>query len=251
MTPNERVVATAARYIGVRENPPGSNRGPVIDKWQRYWNMIGQPWCGMACSVWLREADVTDVSHPSTWVIVQQARQKGWVTTRPVPGALIVWPEQGGRHVEMLVSEASPGVWHCIGGNVGNEVRRTVRALTGCTLVVSPELRHAKSRLTRAYFLEDTAVRPSYYGPWRTKAMRERAIARLSPAKRKLARRVRDGKGYGFTIGRRVYGPWLDSQGRDAAQRVLEQRLGRALRRFSRGRPATGSAVAESLGDVV
>lgn len=250
MTPNERVVATAARYIGVRENPMGSNRGPIIDRWSRYWNMLGVPWCGIACSAWLREAGVTDVSHPSTWIIVKQAREKGWTTNRPVPGALVVWPESGGRHVEMLVEEVSPGVWHCIGGNVSHQVKRTVRALTDCTLVVSPELRHAKPRARRAFYLEDVAVRPAYYGPWRTKAMRDRAIARLTPANRRLARRVRDGKGYGFTIGRRVYGPWLDEDGRNAAQRVLEQRLGRTLRRFSRGRPAAAPAVAEELGEV-
>lgn len=246
MTPNERVVATAARYIGVRENPLGSNRGPIIDKWERHWGMQGQPWCGLACSAWLREAGVTDVSHPATWIICSRGREKGWVTTRPVPGALIVWC---GTHVEMLVSQVSPGVWNTIGGNVSDSVQRKVRSLEGCTIVVSPELRHAQPALQREYFLEDPWVTPRYYGPWRTRTMRERAIARLTPANRKAARRVRDGKGYGFELGRRVYGPWLDKDGRNAAELVLERRLGRTLRPFSRVRRAPGSTVqAEALG---
>ncbi len=236
MTANQRVVATAARYVGVRESPMGSNRGPVIDKWARYWGpqYVGQPWCGMACSAWLREAGVTDVSHPSTWAIVQRARDKGWTTKVPVPGALVVWPVNGGRHVEMLVSQASPGVWNTIGGNVSDSVQRKVRALTDCTLVVSPELRHAQPSVERRYYLEDTEVTPKLYGPWRTKDMRERAIRGLSPANRRLARRVRVKGKYGFTLGRKVYGPWLDRAGRDAAQVILERRLEHPLRRFSR-----------------
>jgi hypothetical protein len=68
VTSNERVVATAARYVGVREKPPGSNRGPLIDKWEKYWNLgyLGWPWCGAYASAVLRECGVTDVSHPST-----------------------------------------------------------------------------------------------------------------------------------------------------------------------------------------
>jgi hypothetical protein len=244
-------VATAARYVGVRENPLGSNRGPIIDQWARYWGpqYVGQPWCGMACSAWLRESGVTDVSHPSTWIIVQRAREKGWTTKVPVPGALIVWPVNGGRHVEMLVSQASPGVWNTIGGNVSDSVQRKVRALTDCTLVVSPELRNAQPSVERRYYLEDPKVTPTLYGPWRTKAQRERVIAGLSAENQRLARRVRIGGKYAFTLGRRVYGPWLDQAGRDNAQKVLERRLGRTLRPFSRVVTQThSSASAEALG---
>lgn len=252
MTANQRVVATAARYVGVREKPPGSNDdgGGWITKIERFWGMRYQPWCGMACSAWLREAGVTDVSHPSTWEIVRRAREKGWTTKTPVPGALVVWPEDGGRHVEMLVSQVSPGVWATIGGNVSDSCQRKVRALTGCTLVVSPELRHAQPSIERQFYLEDTAVQPKFYGPWRTKAARDRAISRLSPANRRLARKVRVKGKYGFTLGRRVYGPWLDQAGRDSAEKVLERRLGRQLRKFSRVVSQTHSSTSapEALG---
>jgi len=246
VTPNQRVVATAARYVGVREKPPGSNRGPLIDKWENHWGMVGQPWCGMYCSAVLREAGVTDVSHPATWIICSRAKEKGWVTTRPVPGALIVWC---GTHVGFLVSEVSPGVWNTIEGNTADSVARRVRSLAGATLVVSPELRHAQPSVQRQYYLEDPAVTPKLYGPWRTKVMREAAIKRLTPANRRLARRVRVKGGYGFTIGRRVYGPWLDKAGRDSAEVVLERRLDRQLRPFSRVTTTTGTpASAQALG---
>jgi len=252
VTSNQRVVATAARYVGVREKPPGSNDdgGGPITKWERYWSMRYAPWCGLACSAWLRESGVTDVSHPSTWEIVQRAKRNGWVTNRPVPGALIVWPPEGGKHVEMLVSEASPGVWNTIGGNTSDMVARRVRSLSGATLVVSPEIRHAQPSVVREFYLEDPKVTPKLYGPWRTKAGREKAIKSLSPANQRLARRVRVGGKYGFTIGRRVYGPWLDKDGRDKAALVLERRLGRQLRPFSRVRTTTGvSAAPQALGN--
>lgn len=248
MTPNQRVVATAARYIGVREKPPGSNDdgGGWITKIERYWSMRYEPWCGMACSAWLREAGVTDVSHPATSVICSRGREKGWTTTTPVPGALIVWC---GTHVEMLVSEVSPGVWNTIGGNTSDSVARRVRSLAGATLVVSPELRHAKPSQERVYFLEDPGVTPRLYGPWRTRQAREKAISRLSPDKRAIARRVRVKGKYAFELGRKVYGPWLDEQGRNDAKAVLERRLGRQLRPFSRVRQTAGTAAApEALG---
>jgi len=248
VTSNQRVVATAARYVGVRENPPGSNRGPLIDKWEAYWRLgyLGWPWCGAFASAVLREADVTDVSHPSTAEICRKARERRWVTNTPVPGALIVWC---GTHVGILVSEVSPGVWNTIEGNSGDQVARRVRSLAGATLVVSPELRHAQPSLERAYYLEDTKVVPKMYGPWATRQAREKAISRLSPANRALARRVKLGKKFAFTLGRRVYGPWLDQAGRDSAQKVLERRLGRSLRPFSRVRTTTGiSSAPEALG---
>ena len=248
MTPNQRVVATAARYIGVREKPTGSNDdgGGWITKIERYWSMRYEPWCGMACSAWLREAGVTDVSHPATSVICSRGREKGWTTTTPVPGALIVWC---GTHVEMLVSEVSPGVWNTIGGNTSDSVARRVRSLAGATIVVSPELRHAKPAEERVYFLEDPGVTPRLYGPWRSRQAREKAISRLSPDKRAIARRVRVKGKYAFELGRKVYGPWLDEQGRNDAKAVLERRLGRQLRPFSRVRQSAGTAAApEALG---
>lgn len=251
MSLNEQVVSRALRDVGrVIERPLGSNDdggGPITDM-EAHWGMRYEPWCGMACSRWLRAVPgVTDVSHPSTWTIVQQAKKRGWVTNRPVPGALIVWPPEGGTHVEMIVEVLDANTVATVGGNVSDRVQRKVRSLSGATLVVSPELRNG-SASARAYYLEDVAVKPKLYGPWRTKAMRERVIASLTPAKRAAARRVRIRGRYGFTLGRRVYGPWLDKAARDNAQRILERRLGRRLRPFSRVRKTTTTAAAEGLG---
>lgn len=241
-----RVVDTAARYVGVREEPDGSNRGPLIDRWQRVWGMQGEPWCGMFASAVYREAGVTDVAHPSTWEICRKAREHRWTSTTPVPGALVVWC---GTHVEILVSQVSPGVWRTIGGNTANQVAWRTRALDGTTIVVPPELRDQKpTPPARSYWLEDVAAKPRLYGPWRLRANRERAIARLPKAQQARVRRVRTPKGsYAFLLGpRRLYGPWTTQAARASAQVLLEKRLGRKLRPFSRTTAAHGAP--ESLG---
>ena len=251
MSLNSKVVARAIKDVGrVIERPLGSNDdgGGPITKMEAYWRMRYEPWCGMACSAWLRDVPgVTDVSHPSTWTIVQQAKRKGWVTSTPVPGALIVWPPEGGTHVEMVVEVLDRNTVATVGGNVSDRVQRKVRSLSGATLVVSPELRNG-SATQRAYYLEDVAAKPKLYGPWRTKAQREKVIQGLSPVARAAARRVRIRGRYGFTLGRRVYGPWLDKASRDEARKVLERRLGRRLRPYSVTRKPTTSARPEGLG---
>jgi hypothetical protein len=234
----------------VVERPLGTNDdgGRPITTMQAYWRMRYQPWCGMATSRWLRSVPgVSDVSHPSTWAIVQNAKRNGWVTTTPVPGCLIVWPPEGGRHVEMVVEVLGGGLVATVGGNVSDSTQRKVRELKGASLVVSPELRNGAAP-QRAFYLEDSAVTPKMYGPWLTKAQREKVIAGLSPALREQARRVRVKGRYGFTLGRRVYGPWLDQASRDSARKTLERRLGRTLRPYSVARKTTTTAKAEGLG---
>lgn len=41
---------------GVKEYPPGSNRGGRVDAMQRRFGIIAQPWCGAAVGTWLEEA---------------------------------------------------------------------------------------------------------------------------------------------------------------------------------------------------
>ncbi len=251
-TLNDQVVAAAIRDVGrVIERPLGSNDdgGGPITRMESYWRMRYQPWCGMACSRWLRAVKgVTDVSHPSTWTIVQQAKSRGWVTSKPVPGALIVWPPEGGTHVEMIVEVLGDGLVATVGGNVSDRVQRKVRALSGATLVVSPELRNGNAR-QMTYWLEDAAAQPRLVGPWRTERQRQKALKAMKPAVRATARLVTTPKGRkAILIGpRRLYGPWMDSEQRDAAKSVLQKRLGRTLRPFSKPAPAR-KAKAESLG---
>lgn len=260
-TKNDVVVAVASKYVGTVEQPRGSNRGPAIDRWQRYWNMgvgtsIGpQPWCGMFISGTLREASlltkqdggITDIGHPSTWAMCQK-KQYVIPWQKAVPGAVIVWC---GTHTELLVEEVSKGVWRCIGGNTDDGVRWTTRDIRrNCTILCSPELRDYRPIVRTEYWLEDVKANPIQRGPWLTKAGRDRKLNALSVSRRKTARKVRIGKRYAFIEGpRRDYGPYPDRAARERSAEKIEARLGRPLRRYSKKvKPATSSPVPESLG---
>jgi hypothetical protein len=232
MTAAERVIAAAARHVGVTESPPGSNRGPWIDRWQRRWGLLGQPWCGMFVSAVYAEAGVDDddLAHPSTAEICRRARAQGAITG-PMPGAMVVWC---GRHVEILVSEVRPGVWRTIGGNTGNQVAWRVRDISDALIVSPVAISSNQVERRRRFWLEDPGARPKVYGPWRLKAWREAAIRSLPRAQQARVRRVRIGRGYGFVLGpRRRYGPWSTREARDASRAILERRLGRRLRPYS------------------
>lgn len=233
MTKGEQVIRIAEGELGVIENPYGSNSGARVRQYQASTDLpgTGWPWCGAFVEwVWTQARVDQAACSPSTAIMASLGRRLGWVGD-PVPGAAVVWP---GTHTEILVAPAGGGNWHTIGGNVANGVRRKVRSLKGTVVIVPPELRATRPP-DRAYYLEDTAAQPRLLGPWRLKASREKAIASLPKAQQARVRRVRHPKGYAFLLGpRRVYGPWTTTDARATAQRVLEQRLGRRLRPYSK-----------------
>lgn len=245
MTPGQRVIKIASKYVGVREVPDGSNQSPQINKWAAHWGMKAVPWCGLYCSAVLREAKVTDVSHPSTYLICENAKKKGWIG-KPVPGALIVWC---GTHVGILVEELSPGVWRTLEGNTSNSVAYRTRSLSGATIVVPPEV--AKNpdipAAKRQYWLEDPSANPTLMGPWRRKSSRDSVYEKMAAARKRRARKVRVKGKYGISVGpRRTYGPWMDAESRDAAKKLLEK-SGKKLRPYSTT-VTTKPAAAEDLG---
>lgn len=256
MTPGERVAREAEKYVGVRENPLGSNRGnPYPDRWQRPWGMgYGWPWCGAYAAAMYKDAGVNDqdIGHPSTAVMAERARKVGAVISRPIPGAYIIWP---GKHTGIVVRDLGGNVALTVEGNSSDGVyyrRRAYGPGTGVMFAAPLEVRigNRPKPAARNYYLEDTAAKPVLRGPWRTRAARERVIAKR-PASKRNVRRVRVGKGYAFYDGpRRVYGPWDDKAARDDAQRTLEARLGRRLRPYSRLAP-TAAAKADALGKTV
>ena len=90
MTPTaDQLLAHAATFIGVHETPPGSNRGPQIDKWERRAQKIsGEPWC--ACFAWCMLDDLglmLPIPYPAavgSWV--EWCRGQGLLRKRPYRG---------------------------------------------------------------------------------------------------------------------------------------------------------------------
>lgn len=249
-TPGQRAVQIAEAEVGVREAPPGSNTGPRVRQYQAATALAGTGWAWCAAFVqwvWTVAGIRTDACSPSTQQFADRARALGW-TGAPRPGAAVIWP---GRHTETLTAPGNGGLWHTIGGNVSDAVRPCTRSLDGTVICVPPGLGDAPLP-PRLFFLEDPAAQPRLCGPWRLKANRDRALARLTAPMRARARLIRTPQGrWAFLLGpRRVYGPWTDPGARAAAQAVLEARLGRRLRTYSRPvkTTTTSPAGARALG---
>lgn len=108
------IVDYAKRYIGVREEPAGSNLGPrsgqyprIIEKWQRWANgLTGYPWCSaFVCGV-IRERTGLIVPEPrkaSVGFFEQWADRHGALVKRPFKGDIVTyrfdsdnWPDHIG-----------------------------------------------------------------------------------------------------------------------------------------------------------
>ena len=251
MTPGEKVAAKGQKYAGVEENPLGSNSGkPYPEKWQAKWGMgTGWPWCGAYADAMYDEAGVDDdnIGHPSTAVMYERAKARpGSIVARAIPGAFILWP---GTHVGIVVRDLGNNTALCIEGNSGDGVRYRTRAYgpgTGAVIVAPKEIRlgHKPTAPARDYFLADDKATPRIVGPWRTRDRREKSLAGVKAH----VRSFRSGRKFYAEIGTpKVYGPWEQKAQRDAARKVLEDRLGRRLRPFSR--PTKGApAQADDLG---
>lgn len=53
------------KWVGEKEHPAGSNRGPNIDRWEREVGMQGQPWCGALVVYGLRH--IAGITVPDIW----------------------------------------------------------------------------------------------------------------------------------------------------------------------------------------
>jgi len=267
MTAGEKTARRAASYLGVTEQPLGSNRGPDVERWQRPWGMgTGWPWCGayaaamVAYGITGREDAIRDervgdppIGHPSTAVMYERAKAQGAIIGAPLPGAYILWP---GTHVGVCADYSRDGrTVVTYEGNSADGCRQRVREWgprSGVVLCAPPAIRRQPPAPApaRRYYIEDPAAVPVFRGPWRTKAARDRVIAGLPAARRDRARRVRTAKGFGFYEGpRRVYGPWASKADRDAAAVALANRLGRTVRRYSQAvAKAPGIIAPDALG---
>lgn len=84
----------ALTNIGVCEDPPGSNRGPEIDRWTKEAGApLGSPWCAIAAwkasktgGLWVPSQDVASCDE---WFY--QAERKGLCSKTPVIGARVLY----------------------------------------------------------------------------------------------------------------------------------------------------------------
>jgi uncharacterized protein (TIGR02594 family) len=130
----KRVVAIAKGEIGVGEQPPGSNRGPKVQEYQRatWLPGTGWPWCA-AFTCWCYRQAGHPLPEPSAGAfdLVDRAVSHGWGKEVPVsqakPGDLVAF-RIGSGHVGLFESRsAREGTVNTIDGNTSDKVARRTR----------------------------------------------------------------------------------------------------------------------------
>lgn len=146
----------ALSFVGTKESPANSNRGPQIDKWEQAVDMIAQPWCGAFVHAALDHAGVKGLSSRMRYCpyIIEDAKagKNGLLKVVPwedrTPGDLLVYQWDTGPvdHVGLYFSDArGPVTVNTVEGNTavgndsnGGEVMRRVRDRKFVAAVVRP-----------------------------------------------------------------------------------------------------------------
>ena len=153
MTP-ERLIAVARGYLGVSEQPRGSNSGPHITDWLKLVSCHpGDPWCAAAACGWIYEANgnawpagfTPSGGSLALWRLNPKMQlPRG---TMPAPGDIAIWAHGHGRgHTAIVQSTVEqyglPTAFLDIGGNTnadgsrdGYEVAENVRPFDSALLV--------------------------------------------------------------------------------------------------------------------
>lgn len=142
-------IALAEHARGVAEDPDGSNRGPLLDKYLPAWARTGArgpAWCCYFYSWVMKEAlhvYPLGVSEGSCARARARAVRRGLWTPktvrndRPLPGDAFVFDHGGGHgHIGLVLRVSADGnVINTIEGNAGNRVKVGQRSLSEAALV--------------------------------------------------------------------------------------------------------------------
>lgn len=118
----QAALAYARKHLGVVESPPSTNRGPLIDRWNRATGtMPGSPWCGNFANACLMAAGFP----PEPWLKLcsaiegnARAAKGGWHwTTSPRPGDLVLFTVGGAANHVGIVEAVAKGAVVTIEGN--------------------------------------------------------------------------------------------------------------------------------------
>lgn len=128
MTPAEALVVEAQRFLKVREDPAGSNRGVEVDYWIRECGLDptgGFAWCAAFVGQMGRQALGRWWPCPRTASVMQLvawARERPterWYTDPQVGDLFAIWHEDLARYAHVgIVATVAPGrIIHTVEGN--------------------------------------------------------------------------------------------------------------------------------------
>lgn len=103
----EAALRRALRYVGTKEQPPGSNDGPLIRKWLRSAGIYSPaPWCMAFVHAMYAAEGVQLGGYASVGFFQDWARRNGELVTRPLRGDIVCydWDSNGwADHVGIVV----------------------------------------------------------------------------------------------------------------------------------------------------
>lgn len=137
--PGLRALAEARRFLGVAEQPPGSNR----TQFGRWFGADGQPWCAIFLSYCFKVGagfvlcggvdglGVTSNGCAYVPTLERWLRETGqWVVSGPQPGDIAIFDWDGGPpdHAGLVERDLGEGRFATIEGNTEGVVARRERA---------------------------------------------------------------------------------------------------------------------------
>ncbi len=135
------LIAIAMQYVGVLEVPLGSNRGPMVDKFNVG---TGKAWCGYFVSYVLRQAGIATKTIAGPQGMYDRAKALGVLSTTPSLGAVflqitngegVTGVDKGGNHTGFVSGILPGGKLATVEGNASNGVRnyhfRPTSSMTG------------------------------------------------------------------------------------------------------------------------
>ncbi len=123
-----RILELACARVGIREVPPGSNRGTEIDVWlEDSGANPGQPWCAAFVRAILAQAWL----DPKRTASAAECLRQYEAVMQPLLGDLFGWVNaDGSGHVGFVIGFTTEGVATCE-GNSADGVRVCSRPLEG------------------------------------------------------------------------------------------------------------------------
>jgi len=236
----QQTLRKALSYLGSMEGPPNRSGDPIVDECQALYGLAGVPWCACFVGYCIAKSDAAakykkdaaTIINPSTAVMVDKARRKGWyggVSRNTKPGDLFIID---GKHVGFINALLTGNRFQTVEGNANDGVRSYVRSWADGWRVISiPGVgAPGPAAVVDGYGFDDTRVK--LYGGWPTREARDLMLRKFAAANPDLwTQAVRVGRPQPFafragpkgTYGHWTFGPWLHKTGKEQRDSVMEE----------------------------
>lgn len=138
------VIHEAMKLVGIREEPPGSNSGPLVHMIQTATGQFGVAWCVSTVQyIWKKALGSTWADDTAgAYFLADYAQKNGAVIPHPVAGCAVVY-HMGDGHAGTVVMVNHNGTFWAVEGNWADQVVHILRdpRQIPCTFILREELK--------------------------------------------------------------------------------------------------------------